>query len=37
MRLNLGHIVFMIILILIGVTFSNSLRKIPGVSYLPQY
>jgi len=34
---NLGHVVFMIVLVLVGVVFAGWLRSLPGVSMLPQY
>jgi hypothetical protein len=37
MSLNLGHIVFMLILVLIGVVFAGWFRSLPLVSSLPQY
>ena len=34
---SLGHVVFMVVLVLVGVVFAGKLRSLPGVSMLPQY
>jgi len=34
---NLGHVAFMLVLVLIGVVFAGFFRGLPGVSMLPQY
>jgi len=34
---NLGHVAFMVVLVLVGVVFAGTLRGFPGVSMLPQY
>jgi len=35
--MNLGHIVFMVVLVLVGVVFSGWLRGLPLISALPKY
>jgi hypothetical protein len=36
-NLNLGHIAFLVIVLMIGVVFAGFFRGLPGVSMLPQY
>jgi hypothetical protein len=36
-NLSIGHIVFMVVLVLVGVVFAGWFRSLPGVSSLPQY
>jgi len=35
--MNVGHVVFLIALVLVGVVFAGKLRSLPGISMLPQY
>ena len=35
--MNIGHLVFLLAVLLVGVVFSGWLRSLPGVSMLPQY
>jgi len=35
--MNIGHLVFLLDVLLVGVVFSGWLRSLPGVSMLPQY
>lgn len=37
MNMSLGHIAFLVIVLLVGVVFAGKLRSLPGVSMLPQY
>lgn len=35
--MTLGHVAFMLVLILVGVVFAGFLRSLPVVSMLPKY
>lgn len=35
--MGLSHIVVLLVAVLVGVIFANTLRGLPGVSSLPQY